>query len=461
MAIGIKDILDATGGKVMKAGGLSFTGITTDTRKVAQGELFVALAGPRFDGHDFVGAAIEAGAAGAVVRKGFAAQGIGAGCIIEVPDTLRALQDIAAHVREMHAGTPVVGVTGTNGKTTTKEMLYAILNTRGPVLKNEGNLNNEIGLPLTLVKLAQEHWAAVLEMGMSAPGEIARLAEIARPGVGVITNIGPGHLESLGDIQAVARAKGELVDALPEDGRAVLNMDDPQLAGLIEKNAERAVTFGLSPDAMFSASDISETGTGIRFRMAIPSGSAEITLPAIGLHNVMNALAASAASWCLGMGIDEMKAGLAGFRPASMRMQLVEVAGVKIINDAYNANPASMAAALNTLANFRDCRKVAVLGEMLELGASSADSHYTVGRLAGAAGLSLLVLVGSQASETARGAMESGMAEDEIVILPSSEDAAELLARKVMPGDCVLVKGSRGMRMELVVKRLGAERTAA
>lgn len=461
MTLGIKDILDATGGMVTRAGADVFAGITTDTRKVAQGELFVALAGPRFDGHDFVGAAIGAGAAGAVVRKGFDAQGVGAGCIIEVPDTLRALQDIAAHVRTMHAGTPVVGVTGTNGKTTTKEMLYSILKARGPVLKNEGNLNNEIGLPLTLVKLATEHWAAVLEMGMSAPGEIARLAEIAKPGVGVITNIGPGHLESLGDIQAVARAKGELVDALPEDGRAVLNMDDPQLAGLIEKNAGRAVTFGLSPDAMFSASDIAEAGSGIRFRMATPSGSAEITLPAIGLHNVMNALAASAASWCLGMGIDEMKAGLAGFSPASMRMQLVEAGGVKIINDAYNANPASMAAALNTLANIRDCRKVAALGDMLELGASSADSHYTVGRLAGAAGLSLLVLVGSQAAETARGAVESGMAEDEIVILPSSEDAAELLARKVMQGDCVLVKGSRGMRMELVVKRLGAERTAA
>jgi UDP-N-acetylmuramoyl-tripeptide--D-alanyl-D-alanine ligase len=445
----------------MGAGAGAFSGISTDTRKVGRGELFVALSGPRFDGHDFVRAALAAGAAGVLVKAGRLKAAPEPGCAIEVPDTLRALQDIASYVRTRNHATPVVGVTGTNGKTTTKEMLHAILSVRGPVLKNEGNLNNEIGLPLTLVKLGPEHWAAVLEMGMSAPGEIARLAEIAKPGVGIITNIGPGHLESLGDVHAVARAKGELIDSLPEDGRAVLNMDDPRLSGLIEKEKARAVTFGLGSGAMFRADSITEAAAGIGFRLMTPSGNADVLLPAIGLHNVMNALAASSAAWCLGVNVDEMVAGLQKFSPAAMRMELVEVGGVRVINDAYNANPASMAAALNTLANCRGCRRVAVLGDMLELGASSADSHYTAGRLAGAAGISLLVLVGAEAGHTARGAEDSGMDADGIIVAPSSEDAAELVAKKVTAGDCVLVKGSRGMRMELVVQRLKAGRVAA
>ena len=250
----LSDILKATGGTETSSGPRGFSGISTDSRSIGKGELFVPLVGKNFDGHDFIPAAFAKGASGSLVMKGREVEAPEGRALIEVGDTLRALQDIAHAVRSARGGLVVVGVTGTNGKTTTKEMLASVLSTRGPVLKNEGNLNNEIGLPLTLLRLEGGHWAAVLEMGMSGFGEIARLAEIAAPSVGVITNIGPGHLEMLGSMEGVARAKAELIDALPGDGKAVLNYDDPHLSGLIARNEGRTVTFGLGEGAMVKAS---------------------------------------------------------------------------------------------------------------------------------------------------------------------------------------------------------------
>ena len=288
------DILKATGGRALTPCPKGFEGLSTDSRAIGGGELFVPLVGERFDGHDFMAEVFSKGAGGSLVQAGRSFDAPGRGCLIEVPDTLRALQDIAGHIRQKHEKLLMVGVTGTNGKTTTKEMLASILSARGPVLKNEGNLNNGIGLPLTLMGLKDEHWAAVLEMGMSAEGEIARLAEIARPTVGVVTNIGPAHLLGLGSIEAIARAKGELVDALPPDGRAVLNFDDPHLKGLIEKNGDRAVTFGLGEGAAVSARDVTDSLHGVSFRLVMPAGEALVSLPVIGAHNVGNALAAAA-----------------------------------------------------------------------------------------------------------------------------------------------------------------------
>lgn len=457
----LKDIIAATGGKASPGCPDSFSRISTDTRTIGPGELFVPLVGENFDGHDFIGAAFERGAAGALCQSGRDMGKLGGKPLIEVPDTLMALQDIAAYSRAARDDLLVVGITGTNGKTTTKEMLAAIMSLRGPVLKNEGNLNNEIGVPLTLLRLDGSHWASVVEMGMSGFGEIKRLAEIARPSIGVITNIGPGHLEKLGSIEGVARAKGELVEGLPEDGKAVLNIDDPFLKDLAARNSGRLVAYGLSPNASVTASGIEESGAGIGFRLITPAGAADVTLPVIGVHNVYNALAAAAAAWAVGLSISEIKEGLEMFRPVKMRMETMEIGGARVINDAYNANPASMAAALTALVSVKEARKIAVLGDMLELGQSAEKAHFDVGRLAGAEGLALLVLVGSHARNTARGAAEAGMEEDRIIVASGAEEAAAVLAEKMRHGDNILVKGSRSMKMERIIEILRSRRLVA
>lgn len=445
------EILEATGGRELHPCPEGFTGISTDSRAVLAGELFVPLVGKNFNGHDFIRAAFDRGAAGALVKKGKRLKPPEGMALIEVPDTLRALQDIAHYMRMKRADLKVVGVTGTNGKTTTKEMLAAILAARGPVLKNEGNLNNEVGVPLTLLRLEDSHWAAVVEMGTSAPGEITRLSEIAEPSIGVITNVGPGHLEGLGSMEGVARAKGELVRAMAPDGRAVLNMDDPYLREILEANRDRAVTFGMTPGADISASEIDEAADGVAFLLNTPAGSAAVQLSSLGSHNVYNALAAAGAAWSLGLSPGEIRQGLANYQPARMRMEVLVFEGARIINDAYNANPASMAAALNALASVREGRRIAVLGDMLELGPAAKKAHYDVGRLAGAEGYSLLILVGKHAHDTARGAKEAGMPSGDIVIARDPDEAAAALSGRIRPGDCILVKGSRSMRMERVV----------
>ena len=455
------DILKATGGKALTNCPKGFKGISTDSRTVGKGELFIPLVGARFDGHEFIGDAFKRGASGAIVEHGRDVAAPDGKCIIEAKDTLRALQDIAHYIRAARKDLLVVGVTGTNGKTTTKEMLASVLSVRGEVLKNEGNLNNEIGLPLTLLRLEARHWAAVLEMGMSAEGEIRRLARIAEPSVGLITNVGPAHLLSLGSLEAIARAKGELVDELPADGLPVLNMDDPHLQALIEKDKARAVTFGVSEDAGVGASEIEETGEGVSFRLRLPGGSAIVSLPVIGAHNVSNALGAAAAAWAVGMSLDEITEGLRRFSPVKMRMETVKVGGATVINDAYNANPASMAAALTALASMRDCRRMAVLGDMLELGEAAARSHKDAGRLAGSEGLSLLVVMGGHAQDTADGAAEAGMDEDNIFIVQTPDEAAAVVAERLRKGDCLLVKGSRGMKMERVVDAIKTRRLVA
>ena len=463
MMLTVTDIVKATGGRVVKPGpdGVVFKGVSTDSRTVGAGELFVPIVGERFDGHDFIEAAFAKGASGALTMPGKGASSRGNVCQIEVDDTLRALGAIAHYIRDARRDLVVVGITGTNGKTTTKEMLASVLSVRGPVLKNAGNLNNEIGLPLTLMGLDETHWAAVLEMGMSGFGEIARLAKIAEPQVGVITNIGPGHLETLGSMEGVARAKGELIEVLPRDGKAVLNLDDPYLKGLLVKNKSRAVTFGLRPGAMVTAGDIKETAHGVSFRLAVPGGVAAISLPVMGTHNVYNALAAAAAALTAGLTVKEIKQGLEAFSPVKMRMEVLDIGGVRVINDAYNANPASMAASLNAFASVKEGRRIAVLGDMLELGPSASKAHFDVGRLAGAEGMALLVLMGEHAAETAKGALESGMDEADVVVADGPEAAAEALSERLRKGDHVLVKGSRGMRMERVIELLKTRRVVA
>ena len=449
----IAEIARATGGEIIGSGTGEVAGVSTDSRTVAAGELFVPLRGERFDGHDYIGEACDRGVRTFLAEKGWAACNRtpeDATCIA-VADTLRGLGDLASFHRDRFS-LSVVGITGSNGKTTTKEMLAAIMAQTGPGLKTAGNLNNLIGLPQMLLRLTGEERWAVLEMGMSEPGEIDRLAEIARPDVGVITNAFPAHLESMGSVEAVARAKGELFLRLPAGGCAVYNADDPLIASAPSPAGVSRLGFGLH-DAEISAAGITSEGRrGVSFFLRLPSGSFPITLRAFGLHNVANALAAAAAATALGIGGEIIRAGLEGFTPVDKRFNLEELDGVVLIDDSYNANPASMEAALMTLADIaEEGRAMAVLGDMLELGPGTTEAHRALGKQA-ASCVTRLYLLGEMASVTADGALKGGLSASSVIVAGSHEEIVADLTGRLEKGDCILVKGSRGMRMEVVAE---------
>lgn len=452
----IEDVIAAMGGTVRQRGGGEITGVSTDTRTIGPGDLFVALRGPNFDGAAFVIDALRAGSSGAVVPTGFFASDAAAGIkgaditIFETGDTLKALQDMARFHR-LRLNPFVAAVTGSNGKTTTKEMLAAILAVREPVLKTEGNLNNEIGLPLTLLKLKPHQKRAVLEMGMSAPGEIRLLAHLARPDVAVITNVAAAHLQGLGSVENVARAKAEILEGLSGDGVAVLNGDDEHLMKAASGFGGRVITFGIGEANDVRASDIILDHRA-RPTFILHSGgeATAIHLAITGRHNVYNALAASATAVAAGFKHAEIRAGLEATEGTAMRMEIRSVAGRRLIVDCYNANPGSMKAALETLETLRG-RRWAVLGDMLELGEATPVEHREVGRLAASVGLRGLILMGEYAGFVAEGAKAGGMNERFIFVCRSHEEAADLLLQHSAEGETALIKGSRGSRMEKVV----------
>ncbi|MBU0513557.1 MAG: UDP-N-acetylmuramoyl-tripeptide--D-alanyl-D-alanine ligase [Proteobacteria bacterium] len=453
--LSIDRIAAAVGGRVVVPGRrLTFSGVSTDSRTVAPGELFVALVGPRFDGHDFIAPALTAGAAGAIVQAGRVTRGDWPAlvCRIEVTDTLRALGELARRVRQDFTG-PLAAVTGSNGKTTTKEMLAAILARRQQVLKTEGNLNNLIGLPLTLLRLAADHSAAVVEMGMDRPGEIARLTEIAAPTLGLVTNIGPAHLAGLGGVEAVAEAKGELFEGLSPIATALINADDPRVVAQARRCRSTKVTFGFAAHADVRAENPTSGPAGSRCRLVTEAGHQEIALPLIGGHNLMNALAAAAAALTLGRSLEDVAAALATFQPVAGRQSVRRLTrGVTLIDDTYNANPASMAAALRTLSEVRgDGRGLCALGDMLDLGDAALEAHRRVGRMIGALDLGPVFLLGGWAEEVAAGARESGLSRNGVNILADHDQLADRLKRELAPGDTVLVKGSRATAMDRVV----------
>ncbi|MBT0653319.1 UDP-N-acetylmuramoyl-tripeptide--D-alanyl-D-alanine ligase [Geomobilimonas luticola] len=447
----VEEIARATVGTISGQTVDGVKGISTDSRTVTAGELFIPLRGERFDGHDYIGAAAERGCRVLLAEKSWLAEnqppaGV---CCIAVDDTLRALGDLAAFHRRRFT-LPLFGVTGSNGKTTTKEMLAAILSLAGEGLKTSGNLNNLIGLPQMLLQLTPAHRWGVLEMGMSEPGEIARLTEITAPQVGVITNAFPAHLESMGSVDAVARAKGELFMGLTEGAVAVYNADDTRIAALPVPAGVKRLSFGLH-GADVSAVQIEGRGRrGQHFVLQLPAASVTVTLHAYGRHNIYNALAAAAAAVALGIGPEVIRKGLETFTPYDKRFKVEEVDGVVLIDDSYNANPASMAAALVTLRELKEeGRAVAVLGDMLELGTDTGQSHQDVGRLA-AGCVDRLYLVGGMAEVVASGAVAAGLAEEQIIVVPTQDKLIADLARGTLAGDVILVKGSRGMRMERV-----------
>jgi UDP-N-acetylmuramoyl-tripeptide--D-alanyl-D-alanine ligase len=456
----VRTVAAVTGGQIIHNGAdVTIQGFSTDSRTLQPGELFIALRGERFDGHDYIAQALRHGAAACLSEEVIAGLTIP---VVQVRDTLTALGDLAQAVRSRFSG-PVVGITGTTGKTTTKEMLAAILARRGPGLKSAGNFNNLIGVPLTLFGLTREHRWAVIEMGMSARGEIARLAQIAAPQLGVITNVGAGHLENLGGISGVARAKGELFIQLPAGGTALINVDDPQICQLPLANGVRRVLFGSAPEAQVRATEVSATNGTVTFTLHLPDARVAVQLPLPGRHNVQNALAAAAAAWVLDVPVDDIAAGLAEFKPCPGRMELIELADdVLILDDSYNANPLSMRAALDALHDLgRPGRRFAVLGDMLELGHAARDLHREVGLLA-ATRADWLFTLGELAGDIAAGAADHGLDSTRIVASTTVETLISQLRPLLRPGDRVLVKGSRGMRMERITALLrGGQPTPA
>jgi UDP-N-acetylmuramoyl-tripeptide--D-alanyl-D-alanine ligase len=456
------DARDWTRGEILRGSpDAVFAGVSIDSRSVAAGCLFVAIAGPRHDGHDHVLEALRAGAAGCLIERGRALPaGFDPGRVaLAAADTTRALGDLAAGHRARFHG-PVVAITGSNGKTSTKEMTAAILGARGPCLHTEGNLNNQYGLPLTLLRRSDAHACVVVELGTNHPGEIARLAEIARPTVGVITNVGTAHIEFLGSREGIAREKGDLLPGLPESGVAVLNADDPLVLSQAARTRARVVRFGRSRAADVRAEDVAWRDGALEFRVAAPGGGAQVRVAGLSEATVMNALAACAAALAAGAPAADLARGLAAYRPVHGRLEPVALPGdVLVIDDTYNANPQSLEVALRELATGAACargRHVAVLGDMGELGSETRAAHRAAGSLAASLGVDHLYAVGAHATQVADGALAAGLAADRVHAYADWEPAAAALADGLQPGDRVLVKGSRSMRMERIVERIAA-----
>jgi UDP-N-acetylmuramoyl-tripeptide--D-alanyl-D-alanine ligase len=443
------------------------TDVIIDSRQACPGSLFVALKGEREDGHDFIADAFERGAIAAIVEKELELQTSNFKlpisnlqlltsnlqfpvCFI-VGDSLKALQQLAAYWRGKH--TPrVVGVTGSVGKTTTKEMIYGVVSQRFRTLKSEGNYNSEIGLPLTLLKLEPSHQRVVLEMGMYDLGEIAELAAIARPHIGVVTNVGPSHLERLGTIERITQAKAELVKALPDDGVAILNGDDPWVRRMAAKTKAEVFYYGLDETCDLWANHIESQGLeGIRFRFHHGSETIHAKEPMLGRHSVHTALAAAAVGLVEGQSWEEIMDGLRG--AAQLRLLVVPgLRGSTILDDTYNASPASTIAALNLVEEL-DGRKIAVLGDMLELGVYEEEGHRKVGRRAMDV-VAVLITVGERGRLIAEEALACGMEGDKVFVQEDNDSAVACLRGIIAPGDIILVKGSRGMKMEEIVNEL-------
>lgn len=456
-------VCGAIGGKIVAGPAAQpFSGICTDTRQVLPGECFFALVGLNFDGHDFLTQAVAKGASCIVIGRAVDTSLPENVTVIRVEDTLQALGDLARWTLEQRR-VVVLAVTGSTGKTTSKEMLYQILEAYLPeqVLHNEGNLNNLIGLPLTVFKLKPEHRVALLEMGMSMRGEISRLAQIARPTIGVITNVSAVHLEHLKTIGAVAEAKGELLESFGADHIAVLNADDPRVARMGQGKPFRCVYFSADPasEAPVKALSIHTKGfEGIDLAMSVMGERIDVSLSTFGRHNVYNALAAAAAGAAFGVPPAAIKRGLETFRPAAMRSRVLNIFGIIVIDDTYNANPRSMDAALSALAELAGKgRKIAVLGDMFELGPETEAAHRRLGRHAAKIGLDRLFLLGEYAGLVAEGAREEKMSPAAIVAAADHAAIVAELRRDSQRGDVILVKGSRGMRMERVVRGLKGE----
>jgi UDP-N-acetylmuramoyl-tripeptide--D-alanyl-D-alanine ligase len=452
--LNILEVAQRIGAEVIGSHSPVITGVSIDSRQIQRGDLFVPLPGERVDGHDFIAQAQAKGAVASLVERG--RQGNFPGLtLLVVEDNLTALQQLAAYWRDQ-LEVQVVAVTGSNGKTTTKDMVASILARLGPTVKNPGNYNNDIGLPLTLFQARKEHRFIVVEMGMRGLGEISRLAAIARPHIGVVTNVGPVHLELLGSLTNIARAKGELIAALPPDGWAVLNGDDPHVKAMAAQHKGQSLFFGLN-SGQLKAQGIRQDGGGVAFTLCWEGEKADVQLPLPGRHNVYNGLAAAGVGLTLGASLEDIRRGLATFEPSKMRMEVCPLPqGIVVLNDAYNASPLSMAAALDTLEDFPGEMKIALLGDMLELGPQGVELHRQLGRQ-GAKIVDALITIGPLGREIAQGAKEAGLTRVEHCA--DHGEALEILEKWAEPGSVILVKASRGMALERVITPFIARRS--
>lgn len=430
------------------AGEAEIMRVVKDTRDVVPGCLFAAIAGERFDGHDFIPQAIERGAAAVMSAREEETYAVPT---LYVQDTRQAMLDLAGGYRERFA-CPVVAITGSVGKTTTRGMTCSVLAQRYDTCATRGNLNNQLGLPLSVLDLEYHHEAAVFEMGMSAFGEIASMVDCARPNLAVITMIGTSHIEFLGSREGICRAKLEILDGLAaRGGIAVLNGDEPLLWEKREQIYGRKIWFGVqNPACDVRAEDITAEADGVSMTIRLPDAAVPVRLSIPGTHNVGNALAAAAVGWLLGVEPEDIAEGLAGYRPDGRRQKLYQKNGFLIYEDCYNASPDSMKAALKVLGG-QSGRRLAALGSMLELGDYTAEGHREAGRAA-AEYADAVYLYGENAEELAAGARAGGMDEKNIHIFDTHEALAEALRRDAQPGDALLFKGSRGMRMENALK---------
>ena len=446
--IQISDIVAATGGTLLCGNSEDYvSAVCTDTRKLTKGALFVPLSGERFDAHDFICDALAGGCSSSLTSRRDASADK---TLIFVEDTKRALGALAAWYRRQF-NIPLVAITGSVGKTIVKELTAAVLATKLNVLKTAGNFNNEIGLPLTLFRLEDSHEVAITEMGMSGFGEIDALAAMAVPDIGIVTNIGLSHIEMLGTQENIYKAKSELFRHIKPGGTVIINGDDPILSSHLRDIGHKTVTVGLTPSCDLTATDICSQADHLSFSVIYGNQKVPVILSFPGEHNVTNALLACAAGLCLGISLEEGARGLASYEPADRRMQLINISGITIINDCYNAAPASIEAALRVLCTQKG-RKFAVLGDIKELGEHTKPAHEQIGRFAATLSLDGLLTLGDHAKWIAHGAKEAGMPPEKIQIFDDMIALNVAIGKLLMTGDTVLVKASRAMRLERVTE---------
>jgi UDP-N-acetylmuramoyl-tripeptide--D-alanyl-D-alanine ligase len=456
----VEEVLEATDGRLLQGEkGVLFQGVSTDSRTVRQGELFIALRGPRFDGHHYALDALGKEAGGILIEekraRDFRWNGDRSKTVIAVRDTLQALGDLARSRRKRY-GPTVVAITGSNGKTTTKEMIASCLQTSFRVLKTTGNLNNLIGLPLTLLNLTEKERVVVLEMGMNVPGEIRRLTEIAEPDVGLITNIQEVHLEGMGNLEKVATEKGELFRKMKRNGAIVVNRDDPRVVMLASEFPGQKMTYGIEGPADLMAENIRLRPEGTSFTLVSEGERSEMTLPVFGKQFVGDALAALAVTTLFGVDEKRAREALEQLKPYPMRMEVSALPGGRfLINDTYNANPRSMELALETLVELKGRgRAIAVLGDMLELGVLTGEAHLRLGKKIGELPIDLLIALGRYASKVVESAVRQGLDRGQARTVQTHAEALAVLNQILRSGDWVLVKGSRGMAMEKIAETL-------
>jgi UDP-N-acetylmuramoyl-tripeptide--D-alanyl-D-alanine ligase len=465
MILTLEEVLKITRGNLVQGGGDTFfQGVSTDSRTVAEGDLFIALKGPRFDGHHYASEALRKKARGVLVEEDKAGDvrwnGDRSKAVVAVKDTLSALGDIAQDWRRKHS-IPVVALTGSNGKTTTKEMIAACLETTFPVLKTKGNLNNLIGVPLTLLTLTEKERVVVLEMGMNVPGEIRRLTEIAEPDVALITNIQKVHLEGLGSLERLKEEKGELFRKMRRDGTILVNQDDSRVIELANPYPGQRITFGTDHPADVMAKEIRLTEAGgTSFALILEGEVMEIHLPLLGRHFVPNALSAVAVACLFGVEVQQVKKALENFKPFPMRMEVIRLkGGATLINDAYNANPYSTKLALEALAEAKgEGRAIAVLGDMLELGSFAKEAHEQIGERVSELSIDFLLTLGEESSTVVQSAIRHGFSTKRARRVENHSEAISLLREMIQNGDWILIKGSRRMAMERIAEGLAEGR---